>query len=171
MQIFRELKSEDEAAFFRYINQWYLQEEAVIPTATEIKRYKNYQQFIKYLSSSKQADFNPGFVPNSTFFLFIGDEIVGASNIRHELNEGLKEVGGHIGYGVAPNERNKGYATTILEHSLAYLKKMQVHEALITCNQKNHFSAKVIIKCGGGEIALYKNEEGGITRRFWISLI
>lgn len=171
MQTFRELKSEDEAAFHRYINQWYLKEEIVIPTTTEIKRYKNYQHFIEFLSLSKQADFNPNFVPNSTFFLFVGDEIVGASNIRHELNEGLKKIGGHIGYGVAPNERNKGYATKILEHSLTYLKKMQVHEALITCNQKNHFSAKVILNFGGVETSSYKDEAGSITRRFWISLV
>ncbi|WP_175637163.1 hypothetical protein [Oceanobacillus sojae] len=49
MQTFRELKSEDEAAFYRYINQWHLKEETVIPTATEIQRYNNYQHFIKYL--------------------------------------------------------------------------------------------------------------------------
>ncbi|WP_077603679.1 GNAT family N-acetyltransferase [Oceanobacillus sojae] len=120
--------------------------------------------------SSKQADFNHNFVPNSTYFLFVGNEIVGASNIRHELNEGLKEIGGHIGYGVAPNERNKGYATKILEYSLVYLKKMKVHEALITCNQKNHFSAKVIMNCGGVEGDSFKDEKGNITRRFWIPL-
>ncbi|MFD1453002.1 GNAT family N-acetyltransferase [Oceanobacillus sojae] len=165
------MKTEDETAFYRYINQWYLKEEIVIPTATEIKRYKNYQHFIEYLSASKQANFNHNFVPNSTFFLFIGDDIVGASNIRHELNDGLKEIGGHIGYGVAPNERNKGYATKILEHSLIYLKKMQIQEALITCNQKNQFSAKVIINCGGGEISSFKDEKGNITRRFLISLV
>ncbi|WP_408582003.1 GNAT family N-acetyltransferase [Enterococcus avium] len=41
-------------------------------------------------------------------------------DIRHELNEFLREFGGHIGFGVRPTERGKGYATEILRLGLKY---------------------------------------------------
>lgn len=49
-------------------------------------------------------------------------EILGAVDIRHELNHRLRNIGGHIGYGVARSYRGKGYASTLLGQALDYLK-------------------------------------------------
>ena len=47
-----------------------------------------------------------GFVAHSTFWLVRYDaEVVGVSNIRHTLTPALRQVGGHIGYGIRPSAR------------------------------------------------------------------
>ena len=50
-------------------------------------------------------------MPSTTSWLIDGDEVVGYSSLRHELNEDLKKRGGHIGYCVRPSERQKGYGS------------------------------------------------------------
>lgn len=58
-------------------------------------------------------------VPDSTYWLVTNNNrIVGAVNIRHSLTEHLFNAGGHIGYGIRPSERRKGYATKLLALSL-----------------------------------------------------
>jgi predicted acetyltransferase len=49
----------------------------------------------------------------------VGDTIVGRISVRHELNEFLATVGGHVGYVVVPSERKKGYGTSGIVFSQA----------------------------------------------------
>ena len=53
-----------------------------------------------------------GWVP-ATKYILVNDqgEYVGIVNLRHELNDALMEGAGHIGYGIAPEWRGRGYAT------------------------------------------------------------
>ena len=37
------------------------------------------------------------------------NRLIGMINIRHNLNETMLRFGGHIGYGVRPSEKRKGY--------------------------------------------------------------
>ena len=48
-----------------------------------------------------------------TKYILVNDqgEYVGIFNLRHELNDALMEGAGHIGYGIAPEWRGRGYAT------------------------------------------------------------
>ena len=50
-------------------------------------------------------------VPARTYFLVreSDNKIIGMINIRLTLNKRLEECGGHIGYGIRPTERRKGY--------------------------------------------------------------
>lgn len=52
-------------------------------------------------------------VPSSTYFVIDeNDELIGMCNIRHKFNDYLIETGiGHVGYGVRPTKRRRGYAT------------------------------------------------------------
>ncbi len=61
-----------------------------------------------------------GQVPASTFFCLdeTQNRIVGAINIRHELNDSLLLNGRHIGDGIRPSERNKGFATKMIPLAL-----------------------------------------------------
>ena len=70
-------------------------------------------------------------VPDSTYWLVTDEnKIVGAVNIRHSLTEHLFNAGGHIGYGIRPSERRKGYATKLLALSLEK-RRIRHHES--TC--------------------------------------
>ena len=88
-------------------------------------------------------------VPSTLLVAEVDGTIVGRTSIRHELNEFLSTWGGHIGYGVRPAHRRRGYATEILRQSLAILADLGVDEALVTCDVDNAGSEAVIRACGG----------------------
>ena len=66
-------------------------------------------------------------VEDSTFFALDVErnKMVGAVNIRHELNDYLLNYGGHIGDGVRPSERRKGYATKIIGLAFKRMSKVK----------------------------------------------
>ncbi len=129
--------------------------------------------FSSYLSwlenQSRGIGLNEGFVPNSTFWLVTGTEIVGVINLRHTLTSQLEDYGGHAGYGVKPSARRKGYATKMLQLGLGELDRMGVTRVRITCAKNNIASAKTIVANGGVlEIEKHMPEHGQVIQRYWI---
>ena len=74
---------------------------------------------------------------------------MGAVNIRHYLNEYLLLHGGHIGDGIRPSERRKGYATQMIGLALEECKELGIKKVSRVCDKDNIGSAKSIIKNGG----------------------
>ncbi len=95
---------------------------------------------------------------------------VGAINIRHTLNQSLLNTGGHIGDGVRPSERRKGYATNMIKLGLEECRKLGIERVLITCDKSNIGSAKSIIN-NGGVLENEVIEDGVVEQRYWITLI
>lgn len=94
---------------------------------------------------------------------------MGAVNIRHYLNDALRKTGGHIGDGIRPSERRKGYATAMIALALEECKRLGIRKVLMCCDKENIGSAKSIVKNGG----ILENEveaEGHIEQRYWIQL-
>lgn len=107
-------------------------------------------------------------VPHSTYWLVDQEnQILGVSNIRHELNENLRKLGGHIGYGITPSCRRKGNATLILKLSLIEARKMGIGDVLVSCHADNIGSAKSITN-NGGEIDEEFEHEGKVLQNYWI---
>ena len=97
------------------------------------------------------------------------NDIVGAINIRHNLNDHLLKYGGHIGDGVRPSERRRGYATKMIRLALKECKKLGIKRVLVVCEKNNVGSSKSIINNGG----ILENEvieDGKIYQRYWIDL-
>lgn len=70
----------------------------------------DFAQWVQLLMDLEKPNFAlpEGFVAQSTLWLVHGDEYLGAASLRHELgNDFLREVGGHIDYGISPNARRK----------------------------------------------------------------
>lgn len=63
------------------------------------------------IAFSKGEDLPEGYVPETFFFLWNDDEIVGQFRIRHYLCESLRVAAGHIGYYIKKEFRGKGYGT------------------------------------------------------------
>lgn len=165
MEALRKLTYEDEEAFMKYIQEWYDNNDKVIPTNTNLKEYNTYKELVDKLNK-ENADEN--LVPATTLFYFVDGHIVGALDIRHELNQRLSNIGGHIGYGVAPSYRGRGYAHTLLGEALIFLKKMNVKHVRLTTNPLNYASQKVIKDHGGFEIEPYIKKNGGKVNRYEI---
>ena len=136
--------------------------------------FKNdYHDFDNYLDELELKEPIEDMVPSSVFFLLDEDRnnLLGAVNIRHYLNDSLFKEGGHIGDGIRPSEREKGYGTEIIRLALIECKKLKIEKVLMTCDKSNIASAKTIIKNGGVLENEFINEDGEIEQRYWITLI
>jgi predicted acetyltransferase len=91
-------------------------------------------------------------------------------DIRHSLNEFLSKYGGHIGYGVRPSERNKGYATQMLRMALQYLKQIGLTKVMLACYQENVASRRTIEKCNGVLEREFLHSDGKTVQVFWITI-
>ncbi|HEY5265778.1 MAG TPA: GNAT family N-acetyltransferase [Acidimicrobiales bacterium] len=106
----------------------------------------------------------------------VDGELVGRVSVRFALNDFLATTGGHIGYAVVPARRNKGYATEMLRQALVLTRAEGITRVLVTCNDDNAGSRRVIESCGGIfesmvplEARQSLNSEGGqLVRRYWI---
>lgn len=115
-------------------------------------------------------DLAPGRVPATMLFAVVDEEIVGRVHIRHELTESLRVEGGHIGYGVRPRFRRRGYATEMLQQGLLVVRDLGITRALVTCDDDNPASIRTIEACGGALEDIRPRDGGGFTRRYWIDL-
>lgn len=109
----------------------------------------------------------------ATLFLAIrktDNRMVGIIQIRHKLNEKLLKDCGHIGDGVRPSERQKGYATEMIKLALEECKNLGIRRVLMTCYKENIASRKSIINNGGILENEIIDEEGKTIQRYWISL-
>ncbi len=134
----------------------------------------NIPEYLELLDSCKSKNTVPkGWVTSSTYMAVKDDdELVGIINIRHELNEYLMNVGGHIGYGVRKSEREKGYATEMLRLGLLKCKELGIDKVLVTCDFDNLASEKTIISNGGVFENVFTDvDDGSKVKRFWIDLI
>ena len=113
-----------------------------------------------------------GIVPHSTYWLVLdGTRVVGVSNLRHELTPFLRHEGGHIGYGVRPSARRKGYATVMLRGTLEYARRLGLERVLVTCAADNLPSQWTILRNGGVlEADDVVAHDGEVMHRYWIQL-
>ena len=136
--------------------------------AAAFLRGKPYEQWLEE-TITHRTTVPEGWVPATLYYLVDGEgHVAGALDLRHYLNDGLY-YGGHIGYGMSPPYRGRGWAPLMLALGLEKAKALGIHRALVTCNDDNLPSARTIEACGGvlENVVL---EEGKPLRRYWIDL-
>lgn len=129
------------------------------------------RRFDEYLRVLRQAESDPlaGMVPASRFWLIgDGNQYLGDVDVRHHLNEALRRFGGHIGYKIRPSERRKGYGGLICQLGVLEARKLGIGEILITCDDDNIGSCKIIEANGGQLQDKIDNGRAVLTRRYWI---
>ncbi len=154
-----------------YRNEFLNEGEKVVNGAGGLGDFDNTEEYLNWLEKFRSKETVPeGFVPSTTWLAINEDNIlVGIINIRHELNDYLLKVGGHIGYGIRKSQRKKGYATEMLKLALKDCKNLNLEKVLITCNSNNIASEKTILNNSG----VFENEikEGDeVVKRFWIEV-
>ena len=149
-----------------------LAESPVINGSAGLDRFSSIEIWFEELKKRSCEDTVPkGLVPSSTY-LGVREKdnyIVGMIDIRHYLNEYLTQVGGHIGYGVRKTERNKRYAKQMLKLALEKCKELKIKKVLITCDEDNIASEKVILSANA-KLEDIRNVDGENKKRFWIDL-
>ena len=149
-----------------------LAESPIINGSAGLDRFSSIEIWFEELKKRSCEDTVPeGLVPSSTY-LGVREKdnyIVGMIDIRHYLNEYLTQVGGNIGYGVRKTERNKGYAKQMLKLALEKCKELKIKKVLITCDEDNIASEKVILSANA-KLEDIRNVDGENKKRFWVEL-
>lgn len=131
--------------------------------------------FKKFDDYKNERDLKPNRV-GADYYWLVDDEkryFIGEISIRHRLTTALLQYGGHIGYGVRYSEWNKGYGTLMLKLALEKAKAMGLGKVLITCDDDNAASAKVMENNGFQLRDKVINVFDGcavLTRRYWKTL-
>ena len=129
----------------------------------------------KFERFRKEIDLPQGYVGSTTLWL-VDDEkslFLGQIDIRHRLTERLERYGGHIGYCIRLNERGKGLGTQMLALALPVAKQLGITRCLITCDDDNIGSARVMEKNGfvlGDKLDQVIDGDAITTRRYWKTL-
>jgi predicted acetyltransferase len=152
----------------RFNREWMGSGEEIVPSSVSLTG-RNFEAWLleTYLMEKVAPK---GYVTAHTYLFVDGeDRMLGAINIRHNLNGYLYNYGGHIGYGIRPSERMKGYGVKMLAMALPLAKEIGLEKVLITCHKENTPSRRIILRNGG----VMENEvtkDGRTIERYWIAL-
>jgi predicted acetyltransferase len=101
----------------------------------------------KKLADSHRRD--ESHVPKTHLWAVSDEQFVGRISIHHELNDALRLEGGHIGYDTVPSLRGRGVATEMLSLALPVARTLGMTTVLLTCDDTNAASIRVIERNGG----------------------
>jgi len=153
-----------------YLKEWSLTGEGMTPWALD-PCGGDFDRFLEVTEQfSTGVDIPPDKVPAGLFLLVDGasDRILGAVSIRYRLSDYLLHYGGHVGYGIRPAERRKGYAKKLLSLALEICRAHGIKRVLVTCDTVNVASARTIRANGGVLEDEVIHPDGSPVQRYWI---
>lgn len=126
----------------------------------------------KFDNYRNERNLKPDRVGADYYWLVDDDRLlfIGETCVRHRLNDALLYNGGHIGYGIRYSEWNRGYGTKLLALALEKAKEMRISPVLVTCNDDNLASARVIEKNGfilEDKVMISEDGKDVLRRRYW----
>lgn len=132
----------------------------------------DYTEWLRYLDRWENGVGIGEEVPQTLYLLKEHTGVIlDAVSIRHSLNHTNLTDGGHLGYGICPEFRGKGYGNLLLTRALKKLLEMGIRRVLITCDHDNYPSQKVILSHGGILKKQMIDENGILVNRYWVDNI
>lgn len=114
---FRLPEMEDRSEIMLYIQEHYSNNEKSL-SATSSLPLMEYGEWVKKIHDNTFIS-DPVWGKSFTYLAFSDEnELVGFLSIRFDMPEDLALKYGHIGYGVRPHQRRKGYAGQMLHFAL-----------------------------------------------------
>lgn len=114
--------------------------------------YEEYKKWLKKEDDYSRGENLPeGWIPCTTYFLYIDDIPVGYGRIRHYSNESLEKIKGvgNFGYGIAQKYRGSGYGNILFSELLKKCKDFRYTEIKLFPYKSNIATLKIMMKNGG----------------------
>lgn len=142
------LELKDKAMEFK--QEFFDNNEMIINGSELFDKTESYEEWIKSVTDNMNAEtVNPDWVVTDTFFAIDeANTIVGIIDLRHSLNDFLKNLG-NCGYSVRPSARKKGYAAEMLRQLLNIARNIGLDYIHLSVERDNEPSIRTIIKNGG----------------------
>ncbi len=138
----------EKALAFR--REFFDQGEEIISGSGLLDKTERYEDWLDSVTRNASPEtVNPNWVLTDTFFATDGaGEIVGIIDLRHELNEFLRDLG-NCGYSVRPSRRRSGYGRRMLGLVLEEARRAGLPELHISVERGNLPSVRIIQANGG----------------------
>ena len=124
--------------------------------------FEEYKEWLQEIDNhSKSIDLPEGWIPYTTYFLYINDIPVGYGRVRHTSSEYLENVigAGNFGYGISKEYRGKGYGNILFTELLKKCKDFGYTEIKLFPLKRNEATVKIMLKNGGRIIGNFKDEK------------
>ncbi|MBR5070583.1 MAG: GNAT family N-acetyltransferase [Oscillospiraceae bacterium] len=151
-----------------------LETDAKIEGSSNLLRYKDINDWLEHIRLHGSIDTVPAGEVPATQYIYVREEdgkIVGVTQLRHYLDRSLAMYFGHIGYGIRPSERRKGYATAMLHELLDICRQRGMDRVMISCLADNEASRRTILNNGGVlEETVWMPSREVYIEKYWITL-
>lgn len=160
-----------------YINEFVLYKSNINGTGSLDKILEGYsfEQVLERCLNMENEEYSKKFerCPARTFLLIreSDNKIVGTINIRWNLNEKMLQFGGHIGYGIRPTERRKGYNKINLYLGILEARRLGLEKVMLDCDVNNLGSDRTLKALGGKlERTEVDPSDGVLTNVYWFDV-
>ena len=122
--------------------------------------YEEYKEWLQTMdNNSRGVDLPEGWIPSTTYFLYVDDVPVGYGRVRHSSSEYLETVvgAGNLGYGIAKEYRGKGYGNILFQELLKKCREIGYKEIKLFPMKSNEPTVKIMLKNGGQIIGDFKD--------------
>ena len=139
-----------------------------------LRRIADGREWLRHIRSYESAETLPEGRVLATQYILVRERdgrLLGMLQLRHYLNDYLREYAGHIGYSVRPSERRRGCAKRMLAMGLDEARRLGLERVMISCAEGNEASRRTILANGGVyESSVWDESDGEMLERYWITL-
>ncbi|QTU82378.1 GNAT family N-acetyltransferase [Carnobacteriaceae bacterium zg-C25] len=139
-----------------------------------LRDFDTVEEWLDFIQQLEHIETTPKHLVSALAFILVdttSEKVIGMCDLRLSLAiPYLKEFGGHVGYSIHPDYRKNGYGKLQLHLLLKEAKKVGFEKVLVTCDEENRASAKIIESNNGVLEKVVFDEEGNGYKRYWINL-